>query len=297
MIPTTAYTHRYASEALRDVVLSLDLSKRQGWYDALEGRKREERDFHNSSKRSREADLPADEYQRLHGNKKYYAVVGSSTNYLQHWLQEHAPGRVLLDYACGNGDQAIAAATMGATLVIGIDISDESIAIARSQAVAQGVAERCVFIVADCENTGLPAESIDIVLCTGMLHHLDLQHAFPELRRILRPGGKVLAVEALEYNPAIKLYRRLTPDMRTDWEKRHILGLADLRLARQFFEVRDVRYWHLFSLLAMIVRSRPRLFDATLQMLDRLDRVVLRLPALRLMSWQFTFELVKPLGK
>jgi hypothetical protein len=58
-----------------------------------------------------------------------------------------------------------------------------------------------------------------------------------------------------------------------------------------------VRYWHLFSLLAMLARSRPRLFDATLRMLDRLDRVALRLPVFQLLSWQFTFELVKPTGR
>lgn len=282
------------TDALRLLLPSLDVSRRAGWEHALEDRKRAERDFHNSSKASREADdLPPDAYARLHGNKKYYSVVGSSRVYLREWLAAHVPGRVFLDYACGNGDQAIGAAKMGAALAIGIDISDVSIAKARAQAVAEGVQDRCVFLVADCENTGFPAASIDVVLCSGMLHHLDLRYAFPELRRILKPGGKVLAVEALEYNPMIRLYRRLTPEMRTDWEKRHILGMSDLRLARRFFDVRDVRFWHLFSLLAMVVRSRPRLFAAALRVLDRVDAVALGLPALRLMSWQFTFELVK----
>jgi SAM-dependent methyltransferase len=90
---------------------------------------------------------------------------------------------------------------------------------------------------ADAENTRLPAASIDRVLCSGMLHHLDLSCALPELQRILAPGGRILAVEALDYNPAIKPYHYLTPDMRTDWEKSHILNLKDVAYAGRFFTV------------------------------------------------------------
>jgi SAM-dependent methyltransferase len=284
----------WTADTLRVLLPSLDVSIRHRWYDSLEHRKRDERDFHNSSKQSRETDdLPADAYAELHGNKKYYSVVGSSREYLRTWLRTHVPGRVFLDYACGNGDQTIAAARMGAALAIGIDLSDVSIANARREAAAANLSDRCTFIVADCERTGLPAASIDVALCSGMLHHLDLRMAFPELQRILKPGGLALAVESLDYNPLIKLYRRLTPAMRTDWEKRHILGMGDLRFARRFFQVRDVRFWHLFSLLAMVFRTRPRQFETALRVLDRVDEAALRLPLLRLMSWQFTFELAK----
>ena len=60
---------------------------------------------------------------------------------------------------------------------------------------------------ADAENTMLDDNYIDAIICSGMLHHLDLSYAFLELRRILRAEGKILAaIEALNYNPAIKLY-------------------------------------------------------------------------------------------
>jgi SAM-dependent methyltransferase len=287
----------WTADALRSTLPALDLSARSGWHDTLEARKREERDFHNSSKASRERDdLPAETFETLHGNKKFYSVVGSSRAYLAAWLDQHVPGRVFLDYACGNGDQAIAAARRGAALAIGIDLSDVSIANARRQAALEGVADRCVFLVADCEQTGLPSGSVDVALCSGMLHHVDLRHAFPELQRVLTPGGRALAVESLDHNPLFKLYRLLTPAMRTEWEKRHILRVTDLRQAARFFDVRDVRYWHLFSLLAMVVRSKPTLFRAALAGLDCVDRLVLRLPGLRRLSWQFTFEMVKPRG-
>jgi len=74
-------------------------------------------------------------------------------------------------------------------------------------------------------------------MCAGMLHHVELSYAFPELRRVLKPGGRILAAEALNYNPAIKLYRNLTPSLRTAWEKDHILSLKDVRFAQRFFQL------------------------------------------------------------
>jgi len=133
----------------------------------------------------------------------------------------------------------------------------------------------------------LPDDSIDVVICSGMLHHLDLSYAFPELRRILSLGGKILAVEALDYNPAIKFYRYITPKMRTDWEKHHILSLNDIRFAKRFFQVKNIKYWHIVSILA------PYMMFA-LPILNWIDNFLTRIPIVRLMAWIFTFELIKP---
>jgi hypothetical protein len=117
-----------------------------------------------------------------------------------------------------------------------------------------------------------------------MLHHLDLSFAFPELRRILAPGGKILAVEALDYNPLIKLYRTITPAMRTEWEAAHILSLKDLRFASRFFDLGDVKYWHITSIAGPHLRP-------LMPVLASLDRVLTSIPGIRLLAWIFTFEL------
>ena len=118
-----------------------------------------------------------------------------------------------------------------------------------------------------------------------MLHHLDLSYAFPELRRILAPGGKILAIEALDYNPLIKLYRHLTPDMRTEWEKSHILSLNDVKFASRFFEIGDIKYWHITSYAGAY-------FSRLLPLFEAMDSVLVKTPGLRLMAWIFTFELL-----
>jgi ubiquinone/menaquinone biosynthesis C-methylase UbiE len=270
---------------LREKLNEIDAISNEAWLGSLSDRKRAELEFHDRD-RDRKAlqSIDQDTYERFYGNKKYYQATNDSKQHVDRWIDSNAPGRVFLDYACGNGVNALKAARAGAALALGLDISRVSVLNAREDAKASGLADRTYFVQADAENTQLPDDSVDVVICSGMLHHLDLSYAFPELRRILAPGGKILAVEALDYNPAIKLYRKLTPDMRTEWEKAHILRLADLRFARRFFDVRDVRYWHITSIVAPHV---PRLLPA----LNTIDRVLTRLPLAQLMAWIFTFEL------
>lgn len=255
------------------------------WLKSLDDRKRKELEFHDRDRdRQLIQALDGDTYEKFYGNKKYYRATELSKVYVDSWIARHAPGKVFLDYACGNGANAIKAAKAGARLAIGIDISSISVRNARQDAEAAGVGDRCRFVQADAENTQLPDASMDVIICSGMLHHLDLSFAFPELARILAADGRLLAVEALDYNPLIKLYRNLTPDMRTEWEKAHILSLKDVRFAQEFFRLGEVRYWHILSIAGGKV-------PALLPMLNAIDRVVARIPGIQLLAWIFTFEL------
>ena len=156
-----------------------------------------------------------------------------------------------------------------------------------------GVSESTRFLQRDCENTGLPESSFDACLCSGMLHHLDLKRAFPELARLMKPGGRILCVEALSYNPFIQLYRELTPTLRTTWEKQHILSLKEVRFAQRWFRVENMRFFNLVSPLATFLPRGP-VREGALRVAHSIDSVLTRVPVLRLWSWVFAFELVKP---
>jgi len=253
----------------------------------LNKRKLKEIEFHNRDRdRNLIENLPKDIYKKLQGNKKFYNTVQLSSNYTGNWIKSHSKDRIFLDYACGNGFNAIRAAKAGAALSIGLDISDISIKNARAFAEKEGLSGNTFFLQGDCENTGLPNECIDVCICSGMLHHLDLSYAFYELRRIMNKGGVILCIEALDYNSLIKLYRNMTPQMRTEWEKAHILSYKDISFARRFFEVKNIRHWHLFSIIGTYT-------PFALPFLNAIDKAVLKLPLIKLMSWMFTFELHK----
>ena len=262
----------------------IDRVSNQAWLQSLDKRKRAELDFHNRDRDRQAAEsLDQDTYEKFYANKKYYNTVGLSQHYVAAWIRQHAPGKVFLDYACGNGMLAVQAAQAGAALSLGLDISDVSVRNAQADAAAMSLSN-ARFFQADAENTMLPDGSVDVIICSGMLHHLDLSYAFPELRRILAPAGRILAVEALDYNPAIKLYRKMTPAMRTEWESSHILSLKDVDFAKRFFDIGELRFWHVISYAA----GR---FPALLGLLNRIDSVLTRIPWIQRLAWIFTFEL------
>jgi ubiquinone/menaquinone biosynthesis C-methylase UbiE len=285
----TAKTNERA--VLLEKINEIDKISDREWKTDLVERKLRELEFHDRNREQSRVEkiLGSRAYEKFYGNKKYYSVTKRSKQYVKDWIAKESRDKIFLDYACGDGGNAIFAAQAGAALSLGFDISGVSVSNARSAAAATGLGDNIRFFQADAENTKLPDNSTDSIVCSGMLHHLDLSYAFPELRRILKPGGKVLAVEALDYNPAIKVYRFLTPDMRTEWEKAHILNLSDVEFASRFFEVQEVRYWHVAGYAA---GKFPRLFP----ILDRFDLALEKIPYLQRMAWIFTFVLKKRLS-
>ncbi len=277
---------------LNEAIDLIDLINDSEWKSTLNERKVKELEFHDRDRMNQDSSNQVndvhegDTFEKFYGNKKYYDVVERSNSYVQDWIEKEAKGNIFLDYACGNGINARHAARSGATLSIGFDIS--GISVKNSIRFAQDENIKNIrFFQADAENTKIPDNSIDRIICSGMLHHLDLSYALPELRRILKPGGKILAVEALDYNPAIKLYRMLTPDMRTEWEKAHILSLKDVEFSKRFFKLGGIKYWH-------VVGYAAGKFPSLRGVLDLIDRVLEKIPLVQRMSWMFTFELIKP---
>lgn len=269
-------------DAIRQAVAKIESkTTSEEWFNSLEDRKKEEAEFH---------DFSHDEDTAL-DNKKFYTTNRVSHEYLQNWLKSNSKDKVFLDYACGNGVESVKVAKYGARLVMGIDISPGSVANAKALAEKEGVADKCLFFVGDCENTELPESCIDVVLCAGVLHHMNLDFVYPELQRIMVPGGKLLAVEALNYNPVIRAYRMRTPEMRTDWEKDHILDLDDVDHAKKYFSVEELNFWHLTSFLAAFFRKIPVVFPVMLGIFNLMDSILTKVPYLQRWSWQFTFVL------
>lgn len=227
-------------------------------------------------------------------NMKFYSITKSSFAYRDALLYDKIKGAVALDYCCGNGEVAIAMAKRGASRVCGIDISQVAIDNARELAKLEGVEHICEFEVMDAEHTRFADAMFDIVHEYGALHHLDLNTAYAELARILKPGGKLVCTEALRHNPLIHWYRKRTPHLRTQWEVEHILGFPEIYQGKRFFAGMTMRTFHLSALAAVPLRKMP-FFEPLRQVLDIVDRLVLSLPLIRRMAWVAVVEYRKQL--
>jgi ubiquinone/menaquinone biosynthesis C-methylase UbiE len=108
------------------------------------------------------------------------------------------PGEAVLDIGCGTGTLAIAAKRRvgPAGKVCGLDASPEMLA--RAERKASKANADVVLKHAVVEAMPFPDGQFDAVLSTVMLHHLGRkarQQCAHEVRRVLKPGGRVLAVD------------------------------------------------------------------------------------------------------
>lgn len=232
----------------------------------------------------------ADEYN---SNRKFYAVAQRSHAFVESWLARRVPGARVLDYCCGEGPAAMKCAAQGAE-AWGIDISPVSIETATQVAAEKGLTDRTHFAVMDAEATGFEDSFFDVIIVNGVLHHLDLDKAYAELARILKPTGAVICTEALRHNLAIHAYRKLTPHLRSEWEVAHILGKPEIEQAKRAFDSVEVGgFFHFASLAAVPFRNMPG-FRFLLGALELVDRVLLKLPVVRWQAWMAVFILSRP---
>ena len=251
---------------------------------SIEQRKREEAEFHDKL-RGMNADDP--EFNYLTSNRKLYSVAETSKEYYKDWLKGKCKNKRVLDYGSGDGTYSFFLAQNGAD-VVGVDISDVSVSNCQKLALSYGLQDRATFKVMDAEALEFEDNSFDLVCEAGVLHHVDLQKAFSEISRVLKPGGEAICYEALGHNRIFHLYRRLTPHLRTEFETEHILRLNSLDLAKEYFDTVEVKFFHLAVLAAVPFRNLPG-FNGLLRVLEVIDSWMLKFPILQKQAWMMIF--------
>lgn len=114
------------------------------------------------------------------GRSKIAILLGES-------LLSRVAGKIVIDFGCGEGEEAIELAQHGAKQVIGIDIRHDVLETARRRAAAAGLQDRCEF------GTSTETRADLIVSIDSFEHFDDPPGVLRTMDGLLAPGGEVLA--------------------------------------------------------------------------------------------------------
>lgn len=120
--------------------------------------------------------------------------------------------RRILDVATGTGDLAIAMARrIRDVQVLGVDISERMLDVARHKVEARGLDQRVVLDMGDAEHLGVADASVDVAtVAFGVRNFGDLDGGLRELARTIKPGGKVVILEfSRPQNPIFRWFYEL----------------------------------------------------------------------------------------
>ena len=118
-------------------------------------------------------------------------------------------GRRVLVVGCGFGTDSLLLAKMGAD-VFGFDISPESLEIAQKKASTEGA--KIDFRILPAERLDYPDQYFDVILAHDILHHVDIPAAMNELRRVAKPGARLVVNEVYTHSIPERIRRSWVVD-------------------------------------------------------------------------------------
>jgi ubiquinone/menaquinone biosynthesis C-methylase UbiE len=136
----------------------------------------------------------------------------------------HLPERAasVLDVGCGTG--ILAAHIAGhVRSVVGMDLSPMMLAAASRRRDESRIAN-VEFVVGDLESLPFGDASFDCVVSSAALYNTRLQVSLPELRRVVKPGGRILIADLVQRHPWL--------DRRPAWAALRALASAPGHAAR-----------------------------------------------------------------
>lgn len=164
-------------------------------------------------------------------SSKYYLKRYAGMGQAYHWgklfeLTDYYDKKIL-DVGCGTG---ILSEKYPYYDITGIDISDEMLALNPHK-----------WIKAPCEHIPFDTDTFDVVCCRSVIHHLEDPYiGLAEIKRVLKPGGKVMFWETNK-SALAQLIRRFT--QHGDRFSEFHTSFKDFpSLVSNFFEIESVKY-------------------------------------------------------
>ena len=146
-----------------------------------------------------ELDYPAEELARVpDATVESFAGVANPFS-----LGRIEPGETVLDLGCGAGTDLLIAAQMAGSegLAIGVDMTPAMVERARESAREMGL-DNVEVHESLIERVPVADASVDVVTSNGVIDLVpDKEAVFAEIRRVLRPGGRVQLADVVIHRP------------------------------------------------------------------------------------------------
>lgn len=159
---------------------------------ALDDRQRREREYHEKfAERNYEKITQPVLFDVIEpGPRRPWNSYWTAYDFL---MAETLYGKRVLVPGCGFGEDAIRLAKLHAE-VHAFDLSPDLLEIARQRATRMAITSIHLEVM-PAEALVYPDDFFDLVYFNDILHHVNIQKAVAEARRVLKPGGKIIANE------------------------------------------------------------------------------------------------------
>jgi len=237
---------------------------------SLTDQNQREKEFHN--------ELQSQSRGRFE-NIFYKAIFNSNEDFFK-FLELNTINSEVLDFGCGIGSSLEKVIKFNPKKITGIDISEVSIRKAKNK--VKETESEIELLVDNCEQTKFNSNNFDIVYGTGILHHLNMSMCLDEIKRVLKPGGKLIFIEPLGTNPLINLYRKLTPKSRSKDE--HPLVKLDFDLIEKKFINTKLKYYGFLTLIFFPFYKSPK-NSIIFKFLKIIDQFLFKLNIFKRFAW------------
>jgi len=203
------------------------------------------------------------------GSLEYFEQVAARRYFVEPHIPRFAEfsrwdGARVLEVGCGIGTDTVQFAKAGAT-VTAVDLSPESLALAREHARVCGVADRVTFIQANSEELTrhVSGGDFDLAYSFGVVHHTPRpDRAVAEIRQLLAPQGelRLMVYSRVSYKLFWLMHEQGTWDLgrideviarhseaQTGCPVTYTYTFDDMTTLLAGFEVVDIRKAHIFT--------------------------------------------------
>jgi demethylmenaquinone methyltransferase/2-methoxy-6-polyprenyl-1,4-benzoquinol methylase len=128
----------------------------------------------------------------------HFLSLGIDIRWRKKAIKLLAPGnpKLILDVATGTGDFAVEALTLNPDKVLGVDISEGMLEVGRKKMKDRGLDSKIELHTGDSENLPFEENKFDaVIVAFGVRNFENLEKGLAEMRRVLKPGGRVVVLE------------------------------------------------------------------------------------------------------